>query len=322
MSSNRVAEVAVATEFDPALDDTKSLTDFACDAYLQRGDILDKEVRDLVEQIDTSNKYLAEINKLIAESNRVLYQTDNYSAPTWSIDFSGTDKTITLDNGYKITLNPNGNVVITDAQNHSLTYSAFGDALFPVNADGTSGNGISLTSDTSIILGDSTKITFQFNGAGQVTNLVLNRGNQGLLVTGVNNNPVATGPNLDGLTLDAANNDGNILLETDGVYDLEQAGSNIPYYDTTNGILSDDHIAFINNQLKISMDLTGPLTPDQWKTLKDQLTATRDNLTGSNQLQTVQLQSALTRYNQNYDAMSNSQNKIYTLLKDILGNLK
>ncbi|MDB2384620.1 hypothetical protein N9V90_02145 [Endozoicomonas sp.] len=64
------------------------------------------------------------------------------------------------------------------------------------------------------------------------------------------------------------------------------------------------------------------MTAEAWQSLKSELTLVRDNLTGSNQLQTVKLQSALTRYNQNFDAMSNSQNKLYTLLKDILGNLK
>ncbi|WP_263322313.1 DUF1521 domain-containing protein [Endozoicomonas sp. Mp262] len=320
MSSKTDAVPAAATSFDPALDPAKNLTDYASDAYLQRGRMLDKEVRDLVEQVDLSNKYLDEINKLIAEANTVIFGTSTTSSTTWQADFSGTDKTITLDNGYGIAIKPNGNIVITDASNNSVTYSA--GALFPAQAGSGPGNGI-VIGNTTLVLDDGTKITFQAGDSNVLTSMVLTRGNQGLSVTGLNTTPVASGPNLNGITLDSDHPDGDILVENSGLHNLVQAGTNVPFYGIASGTLTEDQKTFIRDKLKITnINLDGTLSDETWNALKSQLIAARDNLTGSNQLQTVQLQSALTRYNQNYDAMSNSQNKIYALLKDILGNLK
>ena len=66
----------------------------------------------------------------------------------------------------------------------------------------------------------------------------------------------------------------------------------------------------------------GVLTKEEWAKLKIELSSIRDNLTGSNQLQTVQLQRALTIYNKNYETMTNAQSKIYSLLKDVAANIK
>ena len=66
----------------------------------------------------------------------------------------------------------------------------------------------------------------------------------------------------------------------------------------------------------------GLLSLEEWQTLKDSLINARNNLNGSSQLQTVQLQRAMLVYNQNYEALSNSQQKIYNLLKDITSNMK
>ena len=320
MSSENVASATAATPFNPELDAAKNLTDFASDAYLQRGRLLDTEVRTLVEQIELSNSYLEEINKLIAEANKVLFDTDNYSATTWQSDFTGADKTITLENGYGIVISAGGNLQIKDSKGNSLAYS--GGVLIPTQAGGTAGNGVALNGNTSIILEDGTKVTLNVDGSNAVTSLVISRGNQAISVNGVNGTPTVDGPNLNGQAVDAATTDGDILVVNGGVHSLLVDGQDVPFYDTSSGIITDAQKNFINNQLKIDIDLSGSLTEATWKDLKDQLTLSRDNLTGSNQLQTVQLQSALTRYNQNFDAMSNSQNKIYALLKDILGNLK
>ncbi len=90
-------------------------------------------------------------------------------------------------------------------------------------------------------------------------------------------------------------------------------------------ILTPDEIDILKNTLKISYSDasgTGTLTPEEWGQLVSNLQGVKDNLTSSNQLQTVELQRALNSFNQNFDAMSNAQNRIYSLLKDINSNLR
>ena len=65
----------------------------------------------------------------------------------------------------------------------------------------------------------------------------------------------------------------------------------------------------------------GDLSLDEWAALRTTLGNVRDNLTGSSQLQTVQLQRAMQTYNQNYEAMSNAQQRIYNLLRDLVNNV-
>ena len=321
MSSERVVSPTAATPFDPELDPTDNLTDFASDAYLQRGRLLDAEVRNLVNQIEQSNAYLAEINKLIAEANRIIYQGDNFSATTWAAsDFSGASKTVSLDNGYGLVFGDSSTFAITDGDGNSLAFS--NGMLIPAQAGQNPSAGIPLSGNAKIVLDDSTKITLQTSSSNVVTDILISRGNQGMSINSVNVNPSVTGPALNGADVDNGTVDGDILVENGGVHVLLNAGDDVVNFDTSTGILTDEQKHFINNQLNIDIDLSVPLTPEIWTSLKSELFLVRDNLTGSNQLQTVQLQSALTRYNQNYDAMSNSQNKIYTLLKDILANLK
>ena len=90
-------------------------------------------------------------------------------------------------------------------------------------------------------------------------------------------------------------------------------------------ILNNKEIELLNNILKIpyaDASGVGQLTPSEWTALKTSLINSRDHLTSNSQLQTVQLQRAMQTYNQNFEAMSNTQQKIYSLLRDILSNLK
>ncbi len=90
-------------------------------------------------------------------------------------------------------------------------------------------------------------------------------------------------------------------------------------------ILNNKEIELLNNILKIpyaDASGVGQLTPSEWTALKTSLINSRDHLTSNSQLQTVQLQRAMQTYNQNFEAMSNAQQKIYSLLRDILSNLK
>lgn len=297
-----------------------SLTDQASAAYLQRGRLLDDKVRNLVEQVGLSNQYLEAINQLIAEADSVLFASSSYSSTTWQADFSASPKTITLDNGYGIELSDDGQVVIRSSGNHSVTYAD--GALYPAQAGSAPGYGITLDGNASIILENGTKITLQMSADNRLTAMAITRGNQGMTLSALDSTPAASGPDLSGSTRDSLLDDGDILRENGGLYNLVNAGTDTSHYSATSGSLTDEQKAFIRDKLGITMNLDGSLSEAGWNTLKNQLIAARDNLTGSNQLQTVQLQSALTRYNQNYDAMSNSQNKIYTLLKDILNNIK
>ena len=89
--------------------------------------------------------------------------------------------------------------------------------------------------------------------------------------------------------------------------------------------LTQEEMDILTNVLKITVEDssgTGNLTPQDWSILKGHLEAAKQNLTGSNQLQTVQLQRALQTHNQNFDAMSNAENRIYSLLRDIVNNVK
>ncbi|MDP0588494.1 MAG: hypothetical protein QS748_04615 [Candidatus Endonucleobacter bathymodioli] len=318
MNTEKVASAMAATTFDPALDKTKSLSHFSSEAYLQRGRILDNEVRKLAGQIELSNDYLSEINILLNEASDVLYGGDEFAATSWQNTVNGGDNSITLDDGYGLVVSANGSFTITDADGNSLAYAGAG--LIPTPAGGPSGNSIILNGKTSIVLENGTKLTLDFTGP-TLTSLVITRGNQGMSVTGLNGVPVVNGPALDGETRDAAITDGDILVENGGVNSLLQDGLNVDLYNATGGRISEEHKDFIKNQLKIEIDLSGNITKETWTQLKRELTLARDNLTGSNQLQTVLLQSALTRYNQNYDAMTNLENKIFALLKEILNRV-
>ena len=156
-------------------------------------------------------------------------------------------------------------------------------------------------------------------------------------------------------SLDTGNNDGYVLLESGGVHAWEYDGQVVANMTRTNPNDSNETVSgyfarklafnsaatnefasgipvltpaetdILANQFKINFEDAsgvGNLTPEEWDALKTRLEAAKDNLTGSNQLQTVQLQRALTTYNQNFDAMSNAQSRIYTLLKDMINNIK
>nr|MDT0251111.1 hypothetical protein [Endozoicomonas sp.] len=154
---------------------------------------------------------------------------------------------------------------------------------------------------------------------------------------------------------DTSNNDGHILLESGGLHSWEYGGVNTSHltqvnpndgddrvdgyfarklafnqgianeYAATSPFLTQKEIDLLTQELKMSFSDasgTGHLTPEEWSALKENLVNVRDNLNGNSQLQTVQLQRAMLTYNQNFDAMSNAQQKIYSLLRDIISNIK
>lgn len=154
---------------------------------------------------------------------------------------------------------------------------------------------------------------------------------------------------------DTNNNDGHVLVESGGLHSWEYGGTNVSQLTWGNPNDATDHVdGYFARKLTFENDLTnefdgtipfltqkekdlltqalkipyadvsgsGHLTPQEWGTLRTSLVNARDNLNGSSQLQTVQLQRAMLVYNQNFDAMSNAQQKIYSLLRDIMSNMK
>ena len=338
--------------------------------FLERGNMLDSEVRRIVGEIETSNELLVNVNAMINKANVAQFGSSEYTATTWQTN----GNSIVLDNGYGIAIHPdpegNTRFTIVDAEGNKLMYQ--NQTLVPL-AKGEAADvlqvGIPVMNDMTFVLDDGTEITFETGAADipfdaqnisggltDITGITITRGTQGLTVTDLNTaNPVIGTADLNGVALDAANNDGYVLLESGGLNSWEYDGvntRNMTAVDPNNAsaqlggyaarklafqsdlmneysggapVLNTEERTLLAETLKISyVDAsgTGNLTPDEWAKLKTSLLNAKDNLTSSNQLQTVQLQRAMATYNQNYDAMSNSQNKIYTLLRDIINNVK
>ncbi|MGI9273607.1 MAG: hypothetical protein ACR2PT_01940 [Endozoicomonas sp.] len=357
---------------NPAVVDSTELSqqDFISAVYLERGNMLDSEVRRIVSDIETSNELLVSVNNLINKANISQYGSSNYSSPTWRVNGNN----VVLDNGYGLSLQQDeeGNTLFTlaDAEGNQLIYQ--NQTLIPVPARTTVDVmqvGIPVMNEMTMVLDDGTEITFgtatpgtpfdpqNFSG-GQtdITSITITRGNQGMLITGVDgSSPTIGAPGLGGQGLDAANNDGYILLEAGGLHSWEYDGVNVSSLSRTdpndadiqvsgyaarklafqnqlaneyNGgspVLTQQEITMLSNVLKspyADASGTGMLTPEEWGQLKTSMEAAKENLSGSNQLQTVQLQRAMSTHNQNFDAMTNSQSRIYNLLRDIVNNIK
>ena len=347
-----------------------SQQDFVSAVYLERGNMLDSEVRRLAQEIETSNQLLTTVNTLIGKANVSEYGTNNYTATTWNTNGNN----IVLDNGYGIAIQSDGQggstFTMLDAAGNQLVYQ--NQTLIPVPAGSTVDvmqAGIPVMNDMTMVLDDGTEITFQtgtpdspFNsqdlsgGLADITAITITRGNQGMTVTGMDTgSPTINAPALNGTSLDAGSNDGYVLLESGGLHAWEYDGVNVGSmtqadpdnpaqqisgyfarklafeaqfaneYAGGSPVLTQEEMDILSKQLKITYSDAsgvGNLTPEEWAALKSSLEAAKNNLTGSNQLQTVQLQRALTTYNQNFDAMSNAQSRIYTLLKDLINNIK
>ncbi|UYM17176.1 hypothetical protein [Endozoicomonas euniceicola] len=359
-----------------------SQQDFIAAVYLERGSMLDGEVRRIAKDIETSNNLLHSVNTMINKANIAQYSDSNYADASWTVN----GKNIVLDNGYGLGLQTDdvGNTTFTlvDAEGNQLIYKD--QTLIPVPAGGSvdaSEVGIPVMNDMTMVLDDGTEITFDTGipatafdpnnfsgGLADIQKITIKRGNQGMTINDVNTaDPKIIPAALNGAALDTLDNDGHILLEAGGLNAWEYDGVNVASMTRTNPNDADVQVsgyaarklAFQNNVdneysgvtpsltkaekdilaniLKISIKkddgkgnlvaqdwatIRGDLTPQEWATLKADLQVAKENLTGSNQLQTVQLQRAMQSHNQNYDAMSNSQSRIYSLLKDIISNIK
>ena len=184
-----------------------SQQDFIAAVYLERGEMLDAEVRRIIGEMDTSNQYIDTINTLIGKANVAEYGKTNYSAPTWSTN----DNNVILDNGYGLNFQPDGNggttFTILDADGNQLIYQ--NQTLIPVPAGTTVDAlevGIPVMSDMTFILEDGTKLTFKAesndnildlnnlsHGLHNLSSLIITRGNQGIKIDDINSKTVSIG---------------------------------------------------------------------------------------------------------------------------------
>ncbi|OED46068.1 hypothetical protein ACH42_04255 [Endozoicomonas sp. (ex Bugula neritina AB1)] len=350
-----------------------SQQDFISAVYLERGNMLETEVRRLAGVIEQSNEMLSTVGTLISKADIAQFGEPNFSETSWVTN----DNNIVLDNGYSLSIreSESGNsFVLTDIEGNQLVYQ--NQTLIPVPKGETVDamkSGIPVMQDLTMVLDDGTEITFQAatpdspfdssnfsGGLADIASISITRGNQGVSVSGLDgdNSPVIAHPTVEASSphsLDSNTNDGYVLIESGGLHKWFYDGRSVATLTETNpndpddtisgyfarklafhttrleehagGIptLTPEEIDVLKNKLNITYSDasgTGNLTPEEWNKLRPSLLAAKDNLTSSNQLQTVELQRALTTFNQNFDAMSNAQSRIYSLLKDIVNNIK
>ena len=198
---------------NPTVVDSTELSqqDFISAVYLERGNMLDSEVRRIVGEIETSNELLVSVNNLINKANISQYGTSTYTSPTWNVNGNN----VVLDNGYGLSLQQDeeGNTlfILADAEGNQLIYQ--NQTLIPVPA-GTTVDvmqvGIPVMNEMTMVLDDGTEITFGTatpdtpfdsqnfsDGQTDITSITITRGNQGMLITGVDgSSPVIGAPAL------------------------------------------------------------------------------------------------------------------------------
>lgn len=193
-----------------------SQQDFIAAVYLERGEMLDSEVRRIIGEIDKSNQYVDTINKLIGKANVAEYGSTHYSSTTWQVK----GKNVVLDNGYGLSFQPDGKggntFTLLDGDGNQLIYQ--NRALIPVPAGTTVDAlevGIPVMNDMTYILDDGTEITFQtgtpdkaFNssdfsgGMADITSIIITRDNQGMKISDVNvaGSMTIGSPTIEGVT--------------------------------------------------------------------------------------------------------------------------
>ncbi|WP_257297218.1 hypothetical protein [Endozoicomonas sp. YOMI1] len=177
-----------------------SQQDFIAAVYLERGEMLDSEVRRIIGEIDKSNQYVEAINTLIGKANVAEYGSTHYSSTTWQVK----GKNVVLDNGYGLNFQPDGkggnSFTLLDSDGNQLIYQ--NQTLIPVPAGATVDAlevGIPVMNDMTYILDDGTEITFKtgtpdkaFNstdfsgGLADITSIIITRDNQGMKISDVN----------------------------------------------------------------------------------------------------------------------------------------
>ncbi|PJE80399.1 hypothetical protein CI610_00631 [invertebrate metagenome] len=192
----------------------ESQQDFIHGVFLERGNMLDAEVRRIVGEIETSNALIHSVNNLIAKSNIHQHSTMSYSQATWKV--SGDEKSIALDHGYGISLQKDGNnnntFIIEDGKGNQLVYN--NQTLVPVPAGKAVDAlevGIPVMNNMTFVLSDGTELTFlpaepdsaynassMSGGLADIQSIVISRGNQAMKI----DNLTEESPNIIGPIVD------------------------------------------------------------------------------------------------------------------------
>lgn len=239
---NGVSTTNDVTTLNPA---EMSKLDFISAVYLERGEMLDSEVRRLIGEIDKSNQYVDAINGLMGKANVAEYGASHYTSATWQVN----NGSVVLDNGYGLNIQPDGNggstFTIVDVDGNQLIYQ--NQTLVPVPAGSTVNTlkvGIPVMNDMTFMLDDGTEISLKvsapdtaFNqqnysgGLANVSSIIITRDNQGMRIDNVNTaSPVINAPTVENVT-NIGNSNSDFTTETVNVpymhYEMltEYAGS-------------------------------------------------------------------------------------------------
>lgn len=180
-----------------------SMQDFMLMNYVSRGQLLENEVRRMVDEVGTINGYIEGINQLNNKATQASLMSEEslkYKETSWVVN----DKTVRLDNGYQINFNNDVDGVthftIQDAAGNQLVYK--NQALIPVAANtqvDVLDTGIPVMNDMTFMLKDGTEISLlvdqpdnPFNsqdfsgGLATVNTVLITRRNQGMKIEGLN----------------------------------------------------------------------------------------------------------------------------------------
>ena len=238
---------------------TLNQQDLVTAVYLQRGEFLDKEVRNLVSEVDRSNQLMDAVNSIINKANVAQYGTTVYSSPTWTHE----NNTVVLDNGYHLILNSDGNggqtFTLKDGEGNQLIYQD--KTLIPVPGGSNIKNleaGIPVMSDMTMLLDDGTEITFKagtadsaFNqtnfsgGLANITSIVITRENQGMVINNIDSDSVTiTGPNIESTSASATP---TVTTETVTIASQDLSLSTLNGYSDDYGSIDQHHVSAMNS---------------------------------------------------------------------------
>ncbi len=225
------------------IDSSFNEQDFVTAVYLERGGMLNAEVRKVVGGLETSAELLNRIGVMISKANIAQNGSPDYTQTTWV----NIDNSIVLDNGYSLSIEASQadkRFVLRDVEDNQLIFQD--RALIPVpkgeSADAMK-SAIPVDQDLTLVLDDGTNITLKAvtpeapvgmpgfsEELADIAAVYITRGNQGIAVTGLDgeNSPNISSPNIEGgssrHSFNGKNINGYVLLEEGGVHQWSYDG--------------------------------------------------------------------------------------------------
>jgi hypothetical protein len=221
-----------------AIDGEKiNLPELALFTTLKSVEFSNDQVTSHLAKIDESTKIVQHINKISEKATIAQNGPANYTNPSWGVN----GNTIELNNGYSVSFNQGAEgmeLAINDNERNQILYK--NGVLIPTKSDTTVDSfnvGIPIMSDTSLVLGDGTTVTFTtapsdtpFNptdlsgGIAQVPKITIQRGNQSIEISNANTNNATIAPAQLNANLGNDFNYGHVLLENGGLHSWEYNG--------------------------------------------------------------------------------------------------